>query len=179
MFSYCPGYQNVFIRALYSFFITLPEQLWMRWLCLVIPSSKTLINKTGVTDAVLMASWASAQQGLATAPFPLNDSGGQIHPADPRALTVQPKNLTVVSVPDWSPTDLAKIDPAWAGHAVPTGSFAIMQGSGLFGYETVAGMTCPWTRPRVYGATSVLANVCVYEFQNVILKELGYDVSAR
>ncbi len=179
MLKYCPGYQNGFVRFLYSFFIQMPAQVWMRWLCLVIPSSKGLINKTNCDDATLMKSWAAAQQGLATAPFPLNDSGGDIHPADPRALTVQPKNLTVVTVSDWPISDLVKIDPAWSKDKDPSHSFAIIGGNGFLGYETVAGMTCPWTRPRVYGAASVMADVCVYEFQNVILAELGYNVENR
>ncbi len=177
MLPYCPGYQNFFARLLYSFFIQLPEQLWMRWICLIIPSNKGIINKTNVSDSVLATEWQLAQQGLATAPFPLTYSGGSVHPADPRALTVQPKNVTVVSVPDVPIATLAKyIDPAWVKDSDPSGTF-LMESS--LAYTTVAGMTCPWTRPRVYGATSKIPTVCVYEFQNVILKKLGYDISGR
>src|ERR1035437_473376 len=98
--AYYPGYQGLFKRFLYSFFILMPAQFWMRWICLVIPSSKGIINNTSVSDAVLANAWKLAQQGLATAPFPMDTVGGSMHPADPRALTVQPKNLTVVGVAD-------------------------------------------------------------------------------
>jgi len=180
MFSYCPGYQSLFVRFIYSVFVQMPEQVWMRWISLIIPSNKGIINETGYPDSVLTAAWTQAQQGLATAPFPLTDAGGEMHPADPRALTVQPKNLTVVSVADVPIATLAKyIDPAWAKDKDPSHTFIIDDSSGFLEYTTVAGITCPWTRPRVYGAQSVIPTVCVYEFQNVILKELGYDISAR
>jgi hypothetical protein len=179
MFPYCPGYQSFFKRLLYSFFIQMPMQLWMRWLCLIIPSGKGIINLTPYPDAALASAWTQAQRGLATAPFPLDDAGGSIHPADPRALTVQPKNLTVVSVDDVPIATLVEyIDPAWAKDTDPSHTFLITN-SGFLEYETVAGMTCPWTRPRVYGASSVIPTVCVYEFQNVILAELGYNVENR
>lgn len=180
MLSYCPGYRSTFTRFLYNLFVQLPAEIWMRWLCLIIPSSKGLINKSNCTDAILMQSWAAAQQGIATAPFPLTDAGGNMHAADPRALTVQPKNLTVVTVADWPISDLVKVDPAWAKDKDPSGSFAVAgEGGGFLEYGTVAGITEPWTRPRVYGAASVMATVCVYEFQNVILAELGYNVENR
>jgi hypothetical protein len=118
-----------------------------------------------------------AQQGLATAPFPLNDTGGEMHAADPRALAVQPKNLTVISVDDVPIATLAKyIDLAWEKNTDPSHTFLINSG---LDYETVEGTTCPWARPRVYGASSVIPTVCVYEFQNVILAELGYNVENR
>ena len=179
MFSYCPGYQNLFIRFLDNFFIHMPEEIWMRWLCRVIPSSKGIINCTNVSDAVLQDAWKQAQQGLATAPFPLSISSSTLTPADPRALTVQPKNLTVVGVPDVPIADLVKFDPAWAKDKDPSGTIIFVGGSGLLDYTTCHGFTCTWSRPRVYGAISVLAAVCIYEFQNVILNRLGYDTSNR
>jgi len=179
MLSYWPGYQSKFVRFLYSFFIQMPEQVWMRFLSVLIPSSKGIINKTGYPDAVLASAWTQAQQGLATAPFPLDTAGGDLHPADPRALTVQPKNLTVVSVDDVPIATLVKyIDPAWSQKKDPSGAFLITA-YGFLEYETVAGMTCPWHKPRVYGASSVIPAVCVYEFQNVILAELGYNIESR
>jgi hypothetical protein len=71
------------------------------------------------------------------------------------------------------------IDSAWSKDKDPSGTILLIGSSGLLDYETCHGFTCPWARPRVYGANSVLAAVCVYEFQNVILNKLGYDVSAR
>jgi hypothetical protein len=97
---------------------------------------------------------------------------------DPRALTVAPKNVTVVAVPDWPITDLMKIDPAWSKDTDPSHSFAVIN-DGLLGYETVAGITLPWHKPRIYGAKSVMAAVLDWEFQNVILAKLGYDVEGR
>jgi hypothetical protein len=179
MFSYCPGYQNVFARFLDNFFIHTPEELWMRWLCRIIPSSKGIINCTNVSDAVLQDAWKQAQQGLATAGFPLSLNSAALTPADPRALTIQPKNLTVVGVPDMPIADLVKIDPAWAKDKDPSGTIVFVGSGGLLDYVTCHGFTCPWARPRVYGANSVLAAVCVYEFQNVILNMLSYDVSNR
>jgi len=106
----------------------------------------------------------------------MNTTGGALHPADPRALTVQPKNVAVISVPDWSIADLCEINPAWAGHAVPSTAFGVQDG---LSYDTDSGITHTWTRLRIYGAASVLSTVLVWEFQNVILSELGYDVSNR
>jgi len=143
----------------------------------VIPASNGIINRTNVPTATLEASWKQAATALATAPFPLTDANGNIHPADPRALTVQPKNVTVVSVPDVPAATISKyVQSGWT--VDPTGTF-LDANSGFLDYSTVAGTSLLYTRPRVYGAESVLANVCVYEFQNIILSDLGYDVSNR
>jgi hypothetical protein len=174
---YTKGYHNAFVRFLQSFFINTPLTVWFRWLSLIKFWQKdTFINYTSLSNAQLQTIWNQAAQGLATQQIPLNTTGGELQPPDPKALTVQPENVSVISFPDWSVADLVKIDPAWANHAVPTGTFAVDTG---LDYETVAGITMPWTRPRIYGATSVLAAVLVWEFQNVILDKLGYDVSGR
>jgi hypothetical protein len=175
---YTDHYHNAFVRFLQSFFVNMPLTVWFRWLSLAFYfwQNDTFVNYTALSNAQLQSIWSNAAQQLATQQIPLNTSGGDLQPPDPRALNVLPKNVAVISMPDWSVADLVKIDPAWAGHAVPTGAFAVDTG---FDYETVAGITMPWTRPRVYGATSVLANVLVWEFQNVILDKLGYDVSNR
>ena len=176
--SYFPGYQSKFMRFIHSI-VLMPAQVWMRWLCLVIPSNKGIINTTNVPLATLQAAWAQAQHDLATAPFPLTDaSNGNMHPADPRALSVQPKNVTVISVPDVSAEIINKnVQSGWLG-GDPTGTF-LDPNSGFLEYMTVAGTSFLWTRPRVYGAQSVLAQVCVYEFQNIILSRLGYSVENR
>jgi hypothetical protein len=175
---YTKNYHSAPVRFLQSLFIQTPISLWYRLLapCLYFWKNTTFDNDTALTDSQLLSIWVIAQQGLATQQIPMNTSGGALHAPDPRALGVQPKNIAVISVPDWSPADLAKIDPAWAGHAVPTGSFAANEG---FAYETVSGITHTWVRPRIYGAQSVLGAVLVWEFQNVILDTLGYDVSNR
>src|ERR1019366_7754830 len=102
---YVTGYENIFVRFLRCFFVQMPFMLWFRFLTAYVPSSATFVNYTNVSDAVLMQQWTLAQRGLATAPFPQNYSGGNMHAADPRALTVQPKHVTVVSVPDLSVAD--------------------------------------------------------------------------
>lgn len=175
---YTQKYHSAFVRFLHDFFIQTPMIVWFRFLAPVLTfwQNDTFVNYTALTDAQLLAIWNTAAQGLATQQIPLSTNGTNLQPADPKAMTIQPKNVAVISMPDWSVADLVKIDPAWAGHAVPTGTFAVDTG---FEYETVAGITNPWTRPRVYGATSVLATVLVWEFQNVILDKLGYDVSTR
>ena len=174
---YTTRYHNPAVRFLQSLFINMPLTVWFRWVSRVTFWQKdTFLNYTGLTDAQLLTIWNTAAQGLATQQIPLSTNGTALQPADPRALTVTPKNVAVISMPDWTVSDLTKIDSAWAGHSVPTGAFAVDTGTG---YETVHGITLPWARPRIYGATSVLASVLVWEFQNVILSKLGYDVSNR
>jgi hypothetical protein len=175
MSFYLKGYHSAPVRFLQSFFVQTPATVWYRFLSLALFWQKTtFVNNTSLALIDLMKIWSTAQQGLATQQIPLNTQGGSLVPADARALTVQPENVTVTVVPDWDLTDLIKVNAAWAGHAVPTGTFCV----GLDN-ETVSGVTLPWTRPRVYGAASVLSTVLVWEFQNVILKKLGYDVSNR
>jgi hypothetical protein len=175
---YTKGYHNAFVRFLHSFFIQMPLIIWFRFIAgfLFFWQKDTFINYSGLTTLQLNQIWGQVQIATATQPIQQGTSGGASWPPDKRALTLQPENLTVVAVPDWSPADLAKIDPAWANHAVPTGSFAIDDG---FGYETVAGVTETWHKPRIYGAASVMAAVLQWEFQNVMLNKLGYNTEGR
>lgn len=178
MLFYTKKYHNPLMRFLHSFFIQMPLILWFRFFSLVIPQNKRFVNHTAVSDQVLEDMWKRCATELATKPFPLSWSGGGMHPADPKALTIQPKNVAVVAVPDWSLDDLAKIDMAWHKHTGASGAFALL-GNGLLGYTTVAGVTHEWVRPRIYGAASTIPNVLDWEFQNVILKKLGYDIEGR
>jgi len=172
----------MFKRFMYSFFIQMPMTVWFRWLSLIpnlFTKNQGIINKTNVSDAVLENAWKLAQQGLQS-PYPASTSSSIMSPALPTTLNVQPKNLTVVAVDDVPISTLVKyILPAWSQKKDPSGAFLITGDNGFLGYDTVAGMTCPWTRPRVYGASSVMAAVCVYEFQNVIQSMLGKDISNR
>ena len=136
----------------------MPLEIYWRFLTAYIPSGATFVNYTSVPDSVLLQQWNLGQQGLATAPFPMTCDGGPMHAADPRALTVQPKHVTVVSVPDITPGAIVTPDM----NEIPCHSFA-----------------CCWKRPRIYGAASKIPVTLAYEFQNVILSELGVDVSAR
>jgi|ERR1017187_3411309 hypothetical protein len=176
---YVGGYENTFMRFLRSFFVQMPLTLWFRFITAYWPSSTAFINYTSVSDAVLAQQWALAQHSLATAPFPQNYSGGNMHAADPRALTVQPEHVTVVSVPDVPIADLVKIDPAWAKDKDPSGAIIFTGGNGLLGYTPCHAFSLCYKKPRVYAAASEIPNVLSYEFQNLILSRLGYDVSAR
>jgi hypothetical protein len=136
----------------------MPLEIYWRFLIAYVPSTATFINYTSVSDAALQEQWTLAQQGLATAPFPMTYSGGPMHAADPRALTVQPKHVTVISVPDITPG--AIVTPDFS--QTPCHSFAE-----------------PWKKSRVYAASSKVPVTLAYEFENLILSELGYDVSGR
>ena len=172
-------YHNMFLRFLHSLLIELPAKLWMRWISLAIPSSAQFINHTGVSDAVLMDAWKQAQTRLGTQSFPNSGYGPADHAADPRALNVQPSNVTVISVPDTTISDLVKVDPAWGKDKDPSGSIIVAMGQGFLEYQTCAAMTFTWTRPRVYAAASEIPKVLSYEMENIILSKLGYDVTNR
>ena len=155
---YVKAIRNKILRFLYSFFVQMPLEIYWRFLTAYIPSGATFVNYTSVPDSVLLQQWNLAQQGLATAPFPMTCDGGAMHAADPRALTVSPKHVTVVSVPDITPGAIVTPDM----NEIPCHSFA-----------------CCWRKPRVYAAASKIPVTLAYEFENVILSELGVDVSAR
>jgi len=151
--------KNSFLRFLYSFFVQMPLQIYWRFLTAYVPSSAAWVNYSGVSDEVLNEQWTLAQQGLISAPFPMTCSaGGPMHAPEPKALTVAPKHVTVVSVPDITPGAIV----------TPT-----------FTYEKCHSFACCWRKPRVYGAQSEIPVTLAYEFANVILSQLGYDVSAR
>jgi hypothetical protein len=169
-------YHGTFVRFLNSFFVHAPLEVWFRFITAYWPTSADFVNYSDVSDAELQQQWALAQQGLATAPFPLNDAGGDMQKADARALLVKPKHVTVISVPDVSIADLMKIDAAWAKDKDPSG--AILQLIGLE-YTTCHSFACCWKKPRVYAAQSKIPVTLAYEFENVILSELGYNVSNR
>jgi hypothetical protein len=169
---------NLFLRFLYNFFVQLPLQLWFRFITAYWPSSATFINYTNAPEAVLQQQWLLAQQGIAETSWPTS-IGGPLHAPDPRALTVTPKHVTVVSVPDVSLADLSKINAEWAKHTAPSGTILVISGSGFLDYATCHSYACPWRKPRVYAAASEIPVTLSYEFQNIILSELGYDVSGR
>ncbi len=174
---YVKAISNKILRFLYSFFVQMPLEIYWRFLTAYIPTSATFINYTSVPDSVLLQQWNLAQQGLATAPFPMTCDGGAMHAADPRALTVSPKHVTVVSVPDVSVADLSTFDPNWKLGIDKDPSGTIVTPTYI--YETCHSFACTWERPRIYAAQSLVPVTLAYEMQNVILAELGYDVSSR
>ena len=149
---------NKILRFLYAFFVQMPLEIYWRFLTAYVPSTATFINYTSVSDAALQEQWSLAQQGLATAPFPMTYSGGPMHAPIPEALAVQPKHVTVVSVPDITPGAIVTPD---------------------MNEEACHSFACCWKKPRVYAAQSEVPVTLAYEFQNVIMSELGIDVSQR
>jgi hypothetical protein len=175
---YVRSISNRFLRFLYGFFVQMPLEIYWRFITAYVPTSVQFVNCSGVSDAVLAQQWALAQQGLATAPFPLNYAGGPLSPADKRALTITPKHVTVVSVPDVAVSDLAKFDSNWVAGKDKDPSGVILLSVGLT-YETCHSFACCWKKPRIYAAASKIPVTLAYEMQNIILSELGYDVSNR
>ena len=170
------------LRFLRSFFVNAPLSVWFGYITAYWPSNAQFVNYTAVSDAVLAQCWKQAQQQLATQPFPLAGQGtSDSHAPDMRALTVQPSHVTVVPVAEVSQADLAAAtgDSAWLKVASPTGTILVEADNGFLGYEAAHAVTETWRKPRVYAATSEMPNVLVYEFQNIILSRLGYDVSGR
>jgi len=172
-------YHSLFFRILHSFFIELPAKLWFRFLSRLIPSSAQFVNYANVPDAVLQDAWKQAQTRLGASSFPDSAYGPANHPADPRALTAQPSNVAVISVPDTKISDLVKVDPAWSKRTDPSSAIAVPMGQGFLEYQTCHAMTFCWARPRVYAAASEIQAVLSYEFENIILSKLGYSVENR
>jgi hypothetical protein len=101
-----------------------------------------------------------------------------MHAPEPKALTVAPKHVTVVSVPDIPVADLATFDSNWKAGVDKDPSGAIVTMSGL-SYVACHSFACPWKKSRVYATASKIPVTLAYEFQNVILAELGYSVVNR
>jgi hypothetical protein len=156
---YVRSISNRFLRFLYSFFVQMPLEIYWRFITAYVPTSAVFLNYTSATDLELHAQWSLAQQGLVSASFPLTCSeNGPMHAAVPAALTVVPKHVTVVSVPDITPGAIVTPDMTQE----PCHSFA-----------------CCWRKGRVYAAASKVPVTLAYEFQNLILSDLGIDVSQR
>jgi len=173
---YVAGYHGKLVRFLHSMFVQMPLEVWFRFVTAYWPSSAEFINCTQMPDVALSQQWALAQQGLGISSFPLNDAGGGMHQADPRALTVTPKHVTVVSVSDVPIADLIKVNATWAKDKDPSGAILLLVG---LEYTTCHSFACCWKKSRIYAAQSKIPTTLAYEMQNVILAELGYDVSAR
>lgn len=89
---------------------------------------------------------------------------------DPRATSVQPNCVTVISVPDIL---VAQLPPAYAqaGYTDPSG---VIQCGGVYVHS------CVFIGSKtVYTAKSSESTAPEYEFENLILAALGYDLSGR
>lgn len=161
-------YENWFLRILYSVFVQTPMLVWFRFLSYPLPQN--------VLDARYMAAWTEAQQSLATAAFTVSAYGNVPRAADKRALTVLPHGVTVIPCPDDMIANLIKVNPAWQKDKDPSG--AILAETGL-SYTPVHAFTIPGRHARVYAAATEIPAVLSWEFENIILARLGYDVSGR
>jgi len=173
---YVAGYHNVVLRMLHTIFVQAPLELWFRLVSAYWPSSAGLINTTSLSEEAVSQQWAAAQRAIGAAQWPAS-IGGPLQAPDPRALTLQPKHVTVCSVPDVPIADLVKINSAWSVDKDPSG--VILLPNGLTGYIPAHSFACTWRKPRVYAAASGLPNSLNYEFQNIILNLLGYNVLGR
>ena len=138
------------------------------------------INETSASNSALMQQWTTAQQNIAVKPSDMNPVTRLLVPGtpavtiqqDPRALTVLPRGLKVVAVPDISISQLVLRDPAWGRQSDPSG--VIDCGAKLLAHSCV-----DIQANTVYSASSLIPQALEWEFENVILNSLGYDVSGR
>jgi hypothetical protein len=131
------------------------------------------INQTGLPTSALLAQWTRAQNSIAVNGVYLDAA---IHNppthlvVDARAMNTQPNCITVISVPD---IPVAQLPPAYAqaGYTDPSG---VIQCSGLYVHS------CVYIGSKtVYTASSIEGTAPEYEFENLILAALGYDLSGR
>lgn len=126
-------------------------------------SSQPFINETSMAESAFQATatadWKQAQTDLATQPINLAAAvlGVNDVPPDPRALTVEPSGIVVKAIPD-AP-----------GHP------------GIVPCDSVTGYCYAYldNRYTIIVPESKPQNMGPYEMANVILWELGYNVSGR
>jgi hypothetical protein len=136
------------------------------------------INQTSAPMDVFWQQWREAQHEISEVGVPLNAIGyaSQGEPArtvlDPRASAVGPMCVTVVAVSD-IPTDLLPAE--YQNRPDPSG---IVMCS-LCASKYVHSYVVLGPVPTVYVAESLVKTACEYEFENIILYKLGYDLSGR
>lgn len=166
--TYVSGYHNTFVRLLRS----IPELFMLLWFkFLSYPLTQNSL------EAAYLPAWGEAQQSIATKPFTLSAYEDTKHAADPSALRISPRGITVISCPDISLADLIKVGQEYNKRTAPTG--AILQRVGM-NYTADGAFTIVGRHARVYAAaTKIPQGVLVYEFENIILARLGYSVAQR
>lgn len=148
-------------------------------------SSLGFINQTEHSDAELWNLWNSAQQTLAKQidlnPLQRQLSGAppQMLPGDARALSVSPHQLVVSSQPDVMAATLLAATGTTRGD--PTGLILCPQPCNVNYAPAYSLYVQPATR---YAASwefddSNFDTLVQYEFENHILKTLGYDLRWR
>lgn len=115
------------------------------------------------TDDQLIEQWKIAQTNIATKPIDLNAAfpvpGAALLPPDKRALILNPKNITVRSLPVDKDGNIIKIP------------FSVR------GKGTMATWTGTW--PLVVAGTIYVPSGLSYEFENIILDWLDYNMKNR
>jgi hypothetical protein len=142
------------------------------------------VNQTKHSDTDLWEIWSAAQNALAASIDlnPLQSSTGDaehVLPGDPRALGVQPHQLSVSPEADVSSTALAVA--TGMERANPTGLILCPQNCKVR-YTPAYSEYLPSTVRYAASWESSESNfrdVLEYEFENQILYALGYDVSWR
>jgi hypothetical protein len=126
------------------------------------------VNNSVATTAELQADWKAAQTAIATQPIAMNPVSGKPYtdPPNPAALTVEPScQVKVKGMPNALPLPKAGFPTS----ASPTGYAA---------GETLG--SDPWTVEVVEPSLNTFYDAAAqWEFQNVILEQLGYDVQGR
>lgn len=132
------------------------------------PQTQGFRNYTTSSDDTLLSLWKTAQNDLAHNTITLNEAlvvaGNEppiTHPPDPRAASVSPDGQVVYGEPD---------APGYEGQGIIDCSLVRPDVPLCHGYTTVNG----W----VYVPNDAINNA-EYEFENVILIRLGYDVRQR
>jgi|SRR5579862_636794 len=142
------------------------------------------VNQTMHSDADLWKIWSAAQNSLAASIDlnPLQSVAGVSADrlsGDPRALSVQPHQLTVSPQADISSAALVAASGVY--RANPTGLIACPQNCKVR-YTTAYSLYEPSTvryASSWEGSEGNFRDILEYEFENQILFALGYDVSWR
>jgi len=139
------------------------------------------VNQTQHSDADLWTIWKAAQKNVATEIDlnPVQEAPPLILPGDSRALSVEPRQLTVAPEPDVSAQLL--FQETGIRRNPPTGLIACPQPCDV----RFAPAYSLYHPPLVKYAASWefagnnFSKIVQYEFENQILYALGYDVSWR
>ncbi len=143
------------------------------------------INETQHSDAQLWSLWKAAQNNLSQRidMNPLqrqfNNAAPEVLPGDPRSLNISPRQLVVSSQPDVP--SAALLAAAGVRRPDPTGLIVCPEPCNV----SYAAAYSQYSRPASrYAASWEFAgssfNALVqYEFENQILKTLGYDMKWR
>jgi hypothetical protein len=143
------------------------------------------VNQTRHSDAELMAIWKTAQANLSQQ-IDLNpleqvftDATPNILPGDPRVWTVPPRQLVVAAQADVSSAEFYAA--TGKQRSDPTGLIACPQPCNVHFAAAYSLFQKPTTRYAASWEPSEdnFEYLLIYEFENQILNELGYDMRWR